>query len=158
MTGPGQTRTSVPPSAVETMLEHVPEGADIIVPMANGEPVGLLDVIEANADRLERVKVHRLHALHDRRYLHGAFGDRLRYISHLSDVTYPCFKARTIDLGPNNFSEMRDVLLERSPSTVTATSASGWTPTTSRRSSGGHASSSRPTRRRHLRSVVPSCT
>ena len=50
-----------------------------------------------------------MHALHDRPYLHGAFGDRLRHVSYfLSHVTRPCFRAGTVDLVPNNFSEMRD--------------------------------------------------
>ena len=46
-----------------------------------------------------------MHALHDRPYLHGAFGDRLRHVSYfLSHVTRPCFHAGTVDLVPNNFS------------------------------------------------------
>ena len=112
-------------SSVEMVLEHIGPGADLIVPLANGEPVGLLDVIEDNADRLHGVKVHQMHALHDRPYLHGAFGDRLRHISYfLSDITRPCFKARTIDLVPNNFSEMRDILLERTRDPLVLATAS----------------------------------
>jgi acyl-CoA hydrolase len=98
----------------DAVLEHVGAGADLIVPLANGEPVSLLDAIEANADRLDGVKVHQMHALHDRQYLHGAFGDRLRHVSYfLSHVTRPCFAAGTIDLVPSNFSEMRNILRER---------------------------------------------
>ena len=60
------------------------------------------------------VRVHQMHALHDRPYLHGAFGDRLRHVSYfLSHVTRPCFRAGTIDLVPNNFSEMRAILRTR---------------------------------------------
>ena len=55
-----------------------------------------------------------MHAVHDRPYLHGAFGDRLRHVSYfLSHVTRPCFRAGTIDLVPNNFSEMRAILADR---------------------------------------------
>ena len=98
----------------DAVLEHIGSGADLIVPLANGEPVALLDAIEAHGDELERVRVHQMHALHDRRYLHGAFGDRLRHVSYfLSHVTRPCFRAGTIDLVPNNFSEMRAILAER---------------------------------------------
>src|SRR5262245_4110667 len=100
-------------SRPEAVLEHIGPGADLILPLANGEPVSLLDAVEANSDRLEGVKVHQMHALHDRPYLHGAFGDRLRHISYfLSHVTRPCFQAGTVDLVPNNFSEMRDLLRE----------------------------------------------
>jgi acyl-CoA hydrolase len=100
-------------SRPEAVLEQIGPGADLIVPLANGEPVSLLDAVEANADRLDGVKVHQMHALHDRPYLHGAFGDRLRHVSYfLSHVTRPCFQAGTVDLVPNNFSEMRDLLRE----------------------------------------------
>ncbi len=97
--------------AAEAVLDHIGPGADIILPIANGEPVALLDAIEANADRLQGVVVHQMHALHDRPYLHGEFGDRLRHRSYfLSHVTRPCYRAGTIDLVPNNFSEMHQLL------------------------------------------------
>jgi acyl-CoA hydrolase len=99
------------PTAPEAVLEHVGRGTDIIIPLANGEPVSLLDAVEAHGDELEGVRVHQMHALHDRPYLHGAFGSRLRHVSYfLSHVTRPCFRAGTIDLVPNNFSEMRPIL------------------------------------------------
>lgn len=93
---------------VEDVLAHV--RGDVIVPLGNGEPVTLLDVIEANAADLGPVRVHQMHALHDRPYLHGA-QPTMRHVSYfLSHVTRPCFHAGTIDLVPNNFSEVRDVL------------------------------------------------
>lgn len=93
------------------MVDHVLDGGDIILPLANGEPVTLLDAVEAGADRLSGVRVHQMHALHDRRYMHGEFGDRLHHVSYfLSHVTRPCFRDGTIDLVPNNFSEMRSIL------------------------------------------------
>ncbi len=102
------------PSEPADVLQHVGPGADLIVPLANGEPVSLLDAVEANAEQLEGVRVHQMHAVHDRRYLHGAFGTRLRHVSYfLSHVTRPCFRAGTIDLVPNNFSEMRAILADR---------------------------------------------
>jgi acyl-CoA hydrolase len=99
---------AVSPDAV---LEHIGPRADIILPLANGEPVALLDAIEGTGDSLEGVRIHQMHALRDRPYLHGAFGDRLRHVSYfLSHITRPCFEAGTIDLVPNHFSEMRDIL------------------------------------------------
>ncbi len=93
------------------VLDHIGAGADIIVPLANGEPVTLFDAIEQHAKDLSNVRVHQMHALHDRPYLHGAYGDRLRHVSYfLSHVTRPCFRAGTIDLVPNNFSEMHAIL------------------------------------------------
>ena len=99
-------------SPCDAVLEHIGAGCDIIVPLANGEPVTLLDVIERNADSLSNCRIHQMHALRDRPYLHGAFNDRLRHVSYfLSPVTRPCFHAGTLDLVPNNFSEMRAILL-----------------------------------------------
>jgi len=78
----------------EDVLDLIDDGADLIVPLANGEPVSVLDAVEANATRLRGVRVHQMHALHDRPYLHGAFGARLHHLSYfLSDVTRPCFHA-----------------------------------------------------------------
>ena len=96
------------PMAADAVVEHV--RGDVIVPLGNGEPVTLLDAIEAHAAELGDVRIHQMHALHDRPYLHGAHPS-LRHVSYfLSHVTRPCFHAGTIDLVPNNFSEMRDVL------------------------------------------------
>ncbi len=107
------------------MLDHVDSGTDIILPLANGEPVTLLDMLESAAPDLDRVRVHQMHALHDRRYLHGEFGDRLRHVSYfLSHVTRQCFAAGTLDLVPNNFSEMRDILRTRTRDPLVLAAAS----------------------------------
>ena len=42
----------------EDVLAHVPVGADVIVPMVNGEPVAIVDALEANHERLEDVRLH----------------------------------------------------------------------------------------------------
>jgi acyl-CoA hydrolase len=101
------------PVAPEQVLDHVGPRADVILPMANGEPVGLVDVLEAEAGRFDRVRVHQMHALHDRPYLHGAYGDRLRHVSYfLSPATRQAYWDGTLDLVPNNFSEMPAILRE----------------------------------------------
>jgi acyl-CoA hydrolase len=97
------------PSPADAVLDHVGPGTDVVVPLANGEPVALLDALEgaAEAGRVEGVRVHQMHALHPRRYIDGAFGDRLRHVSYfLSSVTRPAFHAGTIDLVPAHFSEV----------------------------------------------------
>jgi len=104
----------IEPTIPDALLEHVGAGADLIVPIANGEPVALLDALERNAERLEGVRVHQMHALRDRPYLRGAFGDRLRHISYfLSHVTRPCFAAGTLELVPTHFSEVYPTLRHR---------------------------------------------
>ena len=162
-------RGSVPdPVAPDDVVRHLAAGSDVIVPVANGEPVTLLDAIERHAGGLDGVRVHQMHALHDRPYLAGAFGDQLRHVSYfLSHVTRPHFHAGTIDLVPNNFSEMRDLLREATTDPLVVATASppdrhgyfslGSMPTTSRRSSGAPASSWRPTAVCRARSGVTRC-
>src|SRR5688572_8840910 len=97
-----------PPDAV---LRHIGTGGDVIVPLANGEPVGLIDVLEEHADQLDGVRVHQMHALHERPYIHGAFEDRLRHVSYfLSSATRQAFWDGCCDLVPNHFSEMPQLL------------------------------------------------
>ncbi len=117
--------TSREQTTPDAVLEHIGPHADLIVPLANGEPVTLLDAIEAAADDLEGVRVHQMHCLRDRPYLHGAFGDRLHHVSYfLSEVTRPCFRNGTVDLVPNNFSEMRSILAARTTDPLIIASAS----------------------------------
>jgi acyl-CoA hydrolase len=99
----------VPSASADAVVQHLRPHGHVVVPLANGEPVALLDAIEhaAAAGRIEGVTVHQMHALRDRPYLHGEYGDRLRHVSYfLSHITRPCFKDGTVDLVPNHFSEV----------------------------------------------------
>ena len=99
-----------PPEAV---LDHLHDGDDLIVPLANGEPVSVLDALEAHATRFRGVRVHQMHALHDRPYLHGGLRDHLLHVSYfLSPVTRPAFHSRGLELVPNHFSEVPRLLRE----------------------------------------------
>jgi acyl-CoA hydrolase len=112
------------PLRPEAVLEHVPPRADVIVPMANGEPVTLLDTLEAHADRLEAVRVHQMHALHERPYIHGEYGERLRHVSYfLSAATRGAYQAGRCDLVPNHFSEMPALLARCTESPVVLAAA-----------------------------------
>jgi acyl-CoA hydrolase len=98
---------------------------DIIVPLANGEPATLLDAVDRSAPTLSGVRVHQMHALRDRPYMHDAYGQRLRHVSYfLSHVTRPCFREGTIDLVPNNFSEMSAILRETTTDPLVLAAAS----------------------------------
>ena len=95
------------PVAPEAVLDHLQPGTNVVVPLANGEPVTVLDAMDAHADRLQGVRVHQMHALHDRPHLHGSAHGRLDHVSYfLSAVTRPAFHQRTIDLVPCHFSEV----------------------------------------------------
>lgn len=113
---------------VELLAEGSPTGhlhGDVIVPLGNGEPVTVLNAIEAADDRLAAVRVHQMHALHDRPSLHGHFGTRLRHLSYfLSPVTRPAYHAGTIELVPNHFSDVPALLRRRCPDPVVVCSVS----------------------------------
>lgn len=98
----------VQPKAV---LEHVGPGADIVMPNANGEAVVVVDTLEDHADELTGVRIHQMHALRERRYINGEFGDHLRHVSYfLAPPTRKAFQAGHCDLMPNHFSEVPDIL------------------------------------------------
>ncbi len=91
----------------EDAVDEVPPGGDIIVPLANGEPVSLITALDAHADRLTDVTVHQMHALHDHPYIHGARRPNLTHRSYfLSEITRPAFAAGECDLVPAHFSEV----------------------------------------------------
>lgn len=92
-----------PPEAV---LDHFGEGADLIVGVGNGEPVTVLDAIEAGAERLSGVTLHQMLALRERRYMHGDFAG-LRHASwFLTPANRKAFHDGACDLVPNNFSDV----------------------------------------------------
>jgi acyl-CoA hydrolase len=101
------------PGQPEDVYDLIEDGADLIVPLANGEPVSVLDAIEAYATRWHGVRVHQMHVLHDRPYLHGTVRDHLLHVSYfLSHVTRPAFHDRGCELVPNHFSEVPRLLRE----------------------------------------------
>lgn len=119
--------TSVPvattPDAVLALLEP---GTNVVVPLANGEPVTVLDAIEAAAaaGQLDGVRVHQMHALHERGYLDGRYGDRLRHVSYfLSHITRPHFRSGAIDVVACHFSEV-PLLLRRLPGFIVVAACS----------------------------------
>jgi acyl-CoA hydrolase len=116
---------SAGPLAPEAVLELIAPGADVIVPMANGEPVTLLDTLERHNEQLTGVRVHQMHALHKRPYIDGACGDRLRHVSYfLSPATRDAYWAGRCDLVPNHFSEMPALLARCLHSPVVLAAAS----------------------------------
>src|SRR5688500_5902671 len=119
--------TTVPagPTNADRVLELVTDNTDLIVPLANGEPVSLLDAIEANATRWNGVRAHPMHSLHDRPYLHGTMREHLLHIAYfLSPVTRPAFHAGGCELVPANFSEVPRLLHETTRRPVALAAAS----------------------------------
>ncbi len=97
------------PNTPEDVLQHIDDGTHLVVPLANGEPTALLDVVEGAAavGDLDGIRVHQMHALHDRPYLRGEYGDRMRHIAYfLSHVTRKYFREGHLSLVPAHFSEV----------------------------------------------------
>jgi len=123
------TAPTTAPNQPDDVLAHIRPGTQIIVPLANGEPTATLDAIEAaaaaNDPRIDEVRVHQMHAVHDRPYLRGEFGTRLKHISYfLSHVTRPCFANGTIGLVPAHFSEVYAMMRMRSDDPLVIAAAS----------------------------------
>ncbi len=114
-----------PATSAAAVLDHIRPDSDLIVQSDNGEPVTVLDAIEAAAGQLERVRVHQALAAHDRRYHAGAFGDRLRHISYfLTPKLREHFERGTVDLVPNDLSSIPGILRARTTDPLLLTSVS----------------------------------
>ncbi len=109
----------------EDVLAHVPPGADLIVPIANGEPVVLLDTLEAHYRQLDGVRVHRMDPFRERAYIRGECGDHLRHVDYyLGPGSRQAYWNGTCDLVPNNFSEMPKLLRESTRCSLVLAAAS----------------------------------
>src|SRR3546814_5618081 len=75
------------PGRPEDVLDRITDGADLIVPLANGEPVSVIDAIEANAQRWQGVRIHQMQVMHDRPYLHGSVRDHLLHVPSFLSTT-----------------------------------------------------------------------
>ena len=110
---------------LESVLDHIEPGADLIMPNANGEPARLIDILEDHAEELQGVRVHQMHALRERRYINGEFGDHLRYVCYfLAPASRKAFLAGNCDLVPNHFSEVPDILRRHTKCSLVVAAAS----------------------------------
>jgi acyl-CoA hydrolase len=90
----------------QDVLAHIEPGMDIVVGAANGEPVQVLDAIEAASGSLDSVRLHQMIPLRPRAYIDGLCPD-LRHVSwFLSPHSRPAFHRGDCDLVPNSFSDV----------------------------------------------------
>lgn len=97
------------PRTAEELVAGISPGTNVVAGMANGEAHTLTDALEAAAaaGRLRGVRVHQMHALRDRGYYDGRYGDDLRLVSYfLSHVTRRYAQLGTVDVVPAHFSEV----------------------------------------------------
>lgn len=107
------------------VLDLVPAGADLIVPVHNGEPHTVMDALEAGADRLSGVRVHQMDPARERAYIRGAFPGRLEHVSYfLGPGSRQAYWNGTCDLVPAHFSEVPRLLRETTGHHLVLASAS----------------------------------
>ncbi len=119
----------IAPNSPDDVVEFVAGGRQLIVPLANGEPTAVVDALEDAARsgdaRMAGSSVHQMHAIHDREYMTGAFGDRLTHTSYfLSPATRKHFRAGTVELVPGHFSEVYSLMHHRAPNPLVIAAAS----------------------------------
>lgn len=96
--------------SAQEVVGLIDQGADIIIPIANGEPIHLLDLLEEHADQLQGVKIHQMLALRNRPYIEGAY-EGLKHVSYfLSGATRKVYQQAKMELVPNNFHEVPRML------------------------------------------------
>ncbi|MDN7246714.1 acetyl-CoA hydrolase/transferase C-terminal domain-containing protein [Planococcus shenhongbingii] len=94
----------------QEVIGLIDQEADIIIPIANGEPVRLLDILEENVDKLQGVKIHQMLALRSRPYIQGEY-EQLKHVSYfLSGATRKVYQQAKMELVPNNFHEVPRML------------------------------------------------
>ena len=108
----------------EEVVGLIDKGADIIIPIANGEPVQLLDILEERADQLDGVKIHQMLALRERSYIKGEL-EQLKHVSYfLSGATRKVYQQAKMELVPNNFHEIPKMLKKTTKMSMIMTVAS----------------------------------
>ena len=100
------------------VVAHAQAHRDVVVPLAVGEPESLMAALDEAGPTLDGVRVHQMHTLTDRPYLHGAYPG-LRHVSYfLSPITRTAFAEGGIDFTPADFSEMPRTLALVAPDPV----------------------------------------
>jgi len=95
----------------QELIQLIQPRTDIIIPIANGEPHLLLDMLEMSFTELDQVTVHQMLALRDRAYIRGEMAGHLVHKSYfLSGATRAAFQSGHVELVPNVFSEMPRLL------------------------------------------------
>jgi len=95
-----------PAASADELMDHVGAGTSVIVPVGNGEPVAILDAIEAAADasQLDGVRIHQLLPVRARKHHSGCFGDQLRHVSYFLNASLrEHYERGEVDLVPNDF-------------------------------------------------------
>lgn len=102
--------------APQDVLEHVTDGTDLAVSMANGEPIALLDALEdaVAAEGRTGLRVHQMHPLMVRPSIRGELGAGMRHVSYFLSGANRAYVGAGVDYVPANFSEVPQLIRDRS--------------------------------------------
>ncbi|WP_188694092.1 acetyl-CoA hydrolase/transferase family protein [Pullulanibacillus camelliae] len=106
------------------VFKFIHPNADIIVGMANGEPLTLLNTLEAEHERLQNVRFHQMHPRNERAYINGQYKEHMRHIAYfLSPSSRDAYNNGHCDLVPNHFHEVPKLLREHTACNLVIASA-----------------------------------
>ncbi len=98
---------------ITEILELIPNGADLIIPIANGEPHELLSSIDRGATRFTGLHIHQMLELRERGYINGAYPEHIRYSSYfLGSYARKAYALGKCDLVPNHFQQAPRILMD----------------------------------------------
>ncbi|MCU4183641.1 propionyl-CoA--succinate CoA transferase [Acidiferrimicrobium sp. IK] len=119
------TRRLEQPDQPEAVLDHIGPGADLIVPLHHGEPHTVIDALEANAERLDGVRIHQMDSIRERDYIRGKYRGHLDHVSYfLGSGNRNAFWEGGCELVPAHFSEVPKLLREGTRHDLVVASAS----------------------------------
>lgn len=111
-------------SDATSVLDHVSDGNDVIVGAVNGEPVTVIDALEQHDGSLRDVRLHQVFPLRDHPYIHAEVPG-LRHVSwFLSAVGREPFSRGELDLVPNDFSDVPQLMRRSTKRSLVIASAS----------------------------------
>ncbi|WP_394237378.1 acetyl-CoA hydrolase/transferase family protein [Niallia oryzisoli] len=109
----------------EDILALIQNGDDLILPLANGEPQVLIDILEENADKFQNVRIHQMHAVKERAYIQGRRKPSLSHVSYfLSGASRRAFLQGQCELVPNHFRQVPRILRESTKTSLVLAAAS----------------------------------
>ncbi len=116
---------SVKKKRPEDILALIHNGDDLILPIANGEPQVLIDILEDHFSEFQNIRIHQMHAVKERAYIQGKMKPSLSYVSYfLSSASRKAFLQGQCELVPNHFHQVPRILRETTKSSLILAAAS----------------------------------
>lgn len=109
----------------EELLSLIHDGDDLIIPIANGEPHVLMDILEKHCNRFQNVRIHQMHPAKKREYIQGKMRQSLTHVSYfLSEPSRKAYLQGQCDLIPNHFHQIPRILRESTKTSLVIAAAS----------------------------------